>query len=207
MAYVTGKRSPPTGLETSMATGSSWDDLALTSSSFEVNQERRTLPLAMYNAPGSIPGNTEELWCWILTSKEKNSGHSPTCSTKNPGLVHTRVWPLCHGSLEFPVKTKTEPSTLTLGEMKRQEGTREPFQSPKLKHFTKSELIHGQKEMAVISHSLGAVSAGRASLSLGKGSGRRWDRSSSLGSCALGALSFFLYSSRGHTIPASPPPG
>lgn len=61
MAYVTGERSPPTGLETSMATGSSWDDLALTSSSFEVNQERRTLPLAMYNAPGSIPGNTEEL--------------------------------------------------------------------------------------------------------------------------------------------------
>lgn len=69
------------------------------------------------------------------------------------------------------MKTKTEPSTLTLGEMKRQEGTREPFQSPKLKHFTKSELIHGQKEMAVISHSLGAVSAGRASLSLGKGVG------------------------------------
>ena len=145
MAYVPGKRSPSTGLESSMATGSSWDDLALTSSSFEVNQERRTLPLAMYNIPRSIPGNMEELWHWILTSKETNSGHSPICSTKSPGLVHTPAWPLCHGSLEFPVKTKTEPSTLTLGEMKRQEGT-ESLSSPPSWNNMKSELIiHGQK--------------------------------------------------------------
>jgi len=33
-----------TGLESSMATGSSWDDFALTSSSFEVNQERTFCP-------------------------------------------------------------------------------------------------------------------------------------------------------------------
>lgn len=79
----------------------------------------------------------EELCPWqciiyhaaFLTSKEMNSGHSPICSTKSPGLVHTPAWPLCHGSLEFPVKTKTEPSTLTLAEMKRQEGT-ESLSSP-----------------------------------------------------------------------------
>lgn len=128
MAYVLGKRSPTTD------TGSSWeaeiiDDLALTSSSSEVNQGRRALPLAMHTTPGSIPVDMEELWCWILTSKERNSWHLPVCSTKNPGLVHTQGWPLCHGSLEFPVKTKTEAININLWRNKETGKHREPFQS------------------------------------------------------------------------------
>lgn len=113
------------------------------------------------------------------------------------------VWPLCHGSLEFP-EDKTEPSNINPWRNEETGKAQRAFQSPNW-NILQGRLIHGQKEMAVISHSLRAVSAGRASLSLGKGVGERWDRSSSLGSCGLGGTVFlFIFLKRSYNPSKSP---
>lgn len=133
-----------------------------------------------------LPGNTGdmgELCSWILTSKEWNSWHLPVCSTKNPALVYTQGWPLCHGSLEFPVKTKTEDININ-PQRKRETGRhREPFQSPSW-NILQSEPIYRQKEMAILSHRLGAVWQSKLKLRE-----RAWEKVESvfsLGSCGSG---------------------
>lgn len=143
----------------------------------------------------------------ILTSKEKNSGHSPTCSTKKSRLGTYWVWLPCHGSLEFPVKTKTEPSTLTLEKWRDRKAQESLSSPPQAETFYKEWAYSWTKGNGCYKpQSWGSV-CWQSKLKLRE---REWEGRSSLPAFWLlwvGGTVFLLYSSRGHTIPASPPPG
>lgn len=111
-------------------------DCTLASSSLEMNEELCPWQCPL---PASVPRDTEELRSQVLTSEERNCRTYPfAVPTIQAGyILEGDLFVMDHQRSLW--RQRQKPSTPTLREAERQEGT-DSLPVPKREHFTKSEL-------------------------------------------------------------------